>query len=209
MAKINQGIFGAVQGKIGNVVGSSYKGIPVLKTKAASVANPQTAGQVEQRTRMTSIVAFAREILASWIKPLWDRFAVKMSGYNLFVSDNVAQFAGGELTTPANLVMSVGNMAATAITSLVQNPPKTQVQVVWVADTEGFHLATDVAFALCYNETNGAITTSTGAARSAASIQVDVPEGTEVGDVLRFWLVFKRVNGLYISLASTLTHELA
>ena len=63
MATIKQGILGAFSGKVGSVVGSSWKGIAIMKALPASVANPRTAKQVIQRSKMSSAVAFAKEVL--------------------------------------------------------------------------------------------------------------------------------------------------
>ena len=41
MAIISQGILGGISGKIGNVVGGSWKGIDYLRIMPASVANPK------------------------------------------------------------------------------------------------------------------------------------------------------------------------
>ena len=51
MGKISQGILGGVSGKVGNVVGGSWKGIDYLKIMPASVANPQTPAQMDQRSK--------------------------------------------------------------------------------------------------------------------------------------------------------------
>ena len=125
MAVMSQGILGGLSGKIGNVVGSSWKGISVLKTKPLSVANPRTTAQVNQRNSMDGAVFYATIILATVIKPLWDRFAVKMSGYNEWISMNIAQFTDRTTFNAASLVMSKGKMVATPITvSTVSNGSK-------------------------------------------------------------------------------------
>ena len=89
MAIIKQGILGGFSGKIGNIVGSSWKGIAIMKTKPLSVANPKTAAQVAQRTAFSESVTIATQILADVIKPLWDRFSERKSGYNGFIQYNI------------------------------------------------------------------------------------------------------------------------
>ncbi|MDD4439773.1 MAG: DUF6266 family protein, partial [Tissierellia bacterium] len=112
MATIKQGILGAFSGKVGSVVGSSWKGIPVMKSLPPSVANPKTAKQIEQRSRMKACTAFSQATLADVIKPLNDRFASRMSGFNAFTSRNIACFEGGELSNPEELTISpMGNKA--------------------------------------------------------------------------------------------------
>lgn len=92
MGVIKQGILGGVSGKVGNVVGTSWKGIAVLKSLPLSVANPKTPAQVAQRGAMSSIVEVARLLLASILQPYWNPFAQRMSGYNAFVKENIATF---------------------------------------------------------------------------------------------------------------------
>jgi hypothetical protein len=41
MGKINQGILGGFSGKVGSVVGGSWKGISYMRGKAVSTKNPQ------------------------------------------------------------------------------------------------------------------------------------------------------------------------
>ena len=48
MGILKQGILGGFSGKVANVVGTSWKGIAVIKAMPLSVANPKTAGQVAQ-----------------------------------------------------------------------------------------------------------------------------------------------------------------
>ena len=112
MAVIKQGILGGFSGKIGGVVGTSWKGIAVIKAKPLSVAQPETTLKVNAWTRFTKVTAFSKEILSDVIKPLLDRAAVKQSGYNLFSQMNKACFTHEGLATPANLKISKGRVAA-------------------------------------------------------------------------------------------------
>ena len=98
MAVIKRGILGGFSGSVGNIVGSSWKGIATMKAKPLSVANPQTAGQTAQRTKFAGIVALASQFLVSIVKPLWDRFAQGESGYNAFVKENIDTFVGTVFT---------------------------------------------------------------------------------------------------------------
>ena len=89
MGIIRRGILGGFSGKVANVVGSSWKGIAVMRALPLSVTNPKTVGQVEQRSAFSIISKFASSILTVWVKPLWDRQAQSMSGYNAFIQQNV------------------------------------------------------------------------------------------------------------------------
>jgi hypothetical protein len=207
MGKIKQGILGNVSGKVGNVIGGSWKGIGTVRIVPSSVSNPQTAGQVEQRSRMSGAVLFAQSILSTWIKPLFDRFAVKQSGFNAWIQANIALFIGGVLTTPSNLIMSIGNMSSTLISSLSVDATKKIISVAWIPDSVGFHLSSDVAYAFIYNATQDVIGVHSGTIRSSGEINVTFVEPVVYADDLHLFLVFKRANGLYVSLASYINYS--
>jgi hypothetical protein len=206
-AKMKQGIFGAISGKVGNLVGSSWKGIAVIKSLPASVANPRTAGQVAQRTKMTNIVDFAQVILSVVIKPLWDRFASQMSGYNAFVSRNIALFAAALPSTFADLITSTGKMASTAIATLVGEDSVKTVTVTWVDDSGvGFKLASDLAYIVLINETTGEVSGfETAADRDDETVIVTTLTEQSEADTLHAYLSFKRVDGTVVSDNSYLT----
>ena len=53
MGTIKKGIMGGFSGKVGNIVGASWKGIAYIRSLPASVHNPRTEKQVTQRTRFS------------------------------------------------------------------------------------------------------------------------------------------------------------
>lgn len=155
MAKLPQGILGGIRGKIGGIVGTSWKGIPVIKTVPLSVANPRTAGQVAQRTKFANTVAFSKQILADIIKPLWDRFASQESGFNAFLSANISNFVGIAPAIVNTFVMCRGKMAATSFSVAIAGMNPKEATITWVDDSgEGFKLPTDEFFILKFKPGN-------------------------------------------------------
>lgn len=210
MAKMKQGIFGGLSGKVGNLTGSSWKGTPVVKSRPQSVAYPATTGQVAQTTKMSSIVAFCKPILSGWIKPLWDRAAVGMSGYNAFVKANIAEFADGEINDYESLIMSKGTMASTSFEVNAPIGLSPTVGFVWnPSDLSGLQLANDIAYFLVINETSGKVATKSGALRSSGVESLQFAEDYAVGDVLHCYLAFKRANGTVIGNNSYVSVEVA
>lgn len=201
MAKIPQGILGGLSGKIGGVVGSSWKGINVLKTKPLSVANPKTAGQIAQRTKFANTVEFAGVILATTIKPLWDRFASKMSGYNEFIKVNLDLFAA-EMPNPlADLVISKGKMAKTEMLTAIADVSDKNISVDWNDDSgTGFKLETDVAYVVIVNVTKDVVEgfSSTGV-RVDTSVAFNIAHTFVDTDVMHVYLAFKRADGTIVS----------
>ena len=61
MAIIKQGILGGFSGKIGNVVGGSWKGINYMRV-LTKPSNPNSEKQVNQRTKFTTALSFLQPI---------------------------------------------------------------------------------------------------------------------------------------------------
>lgn len=172
MGVIKQGILGGFSGKVANVVGSSWKGIAVLKSLPLSVANPKTAGQVAQRGAMTSIVAASRLLLASLLQPYWNPFSQKMSGYNAFVKENIDTFATAGFVTFADFFSTRGSLLNVIVSSAVADDSDNTVTVSWT-DNSGTAdaLATDEAVVTYYNDTQDYWVVDAGnAIRSAGTL---------------------------------------
>jgi hypothetical protein len=197
MAKMNQGILGGLSGKIANVVGSSWKGIPVLKSLPLSVANPKTAAQVTNREQFTGVVLFATFILATVIKPLLDRSAVKMSGYNLFVQLNKDLFTGSELTTPADLTIAKGTVENFTDLIAIISGGNDRTDITW-SDNSGVGdaLATDVVYGCMYNATKKeVIPIPSTATRADEIVEVATPADWDDVDVKHCFVAYRRADG--------------
>lgn len=199
MAIIKQGILGGIQNKVGNVVGTSWKGIAVLKSMPISVANPRTAAQVTQRSRFANTVAFATAILAEVVKPLWDRFAQRQSGYNAFVQANIPYFSDAGLDIPSGLVISKGKMTATPIATVTADSGTGQLTVTWNNDAgEGFKQGTDTLFIVIAGpkgkDPQGFDTGTTRSSQTAS-----VVASLNAGVTYSVWIAFRRADGTIVS----------
>lgn len=204
MGKLVGGPFGQLSGKTGDLVGGSWKGIATIKRYQPNVANPQTAGQVAQRSKMSNIVAFSQAILASIIKPLWDRFQSGMSGYNAFVSRNIDLFSSAMPTVFASLITSSGKMASTAITSMTVDASDKTLNLQWVNDSgQGFKLASDKVFVVFVNQTKGYVEGFALSAVRDDAVVVARPTGAiSPADVCHAYLSFLREDGTVVSVNS-------
>ena len=168
MGVIRQGILGGFSGKVANVVGSSWKGIAVLKSLPLSVANPKTVGQQAQRGAMTQIVEASRILLASLIQPYWNPFAQRMSGYNMFVKENIATFTTAGFTTFADFFSTRGSLLNVEVSSATADASDQAVTVNWTNNAgTADALGTDEAVVTYYNETQDYWKVSAGAATRA------------------------------------------
>lgn len=197
MGTIKRGILGGFSGKVGNVVGTAWKGIAVMKSMPLSVANPDSAGQRDQRGKFKQCVAVASVLLGSIVKPLWDRFAQSMSGFNDFVRSNLGCFTELEFASPQNLIISKGVIAKIPSMTVETELPLPNLDLVFTTtppNSQGS--ASDIAYACVYNARNGdwGVQVS-NSARSTGMITVHMPKGLLADDVLHCYLAFKSEDG--------------
>lgn len=205
MGTIKQGILGGFSGKVGNVIGTSWKGISVVKVMPQSVANPKTAAQEEQRSALTGAVAFAVMILGGFIKPMWDRFSQGMSGYNAFVSANIANFNSKGLIDPSLLVASRGKLTAPETFTVTAHSNGNASISHTNAVAGPYDSNTDVQMIIIQNETTGkavglttAIERGTLGPTPVANVGFDI----NIGDKINAWLAFRSVDGTKVSAAA-------
>lgn len=122
MAKIRAGILSKVQGKVGGVVGATWKGKNYLR-EHVKPSNPNTPAQQLQREKMSVAVKCAGFFLGGVLTRFTNKFVKDMSAYNWFVKQNIALKASlstalndfklcfGNLATPA---LDTGNFASVA-----------------------------------------------------------------------------------------------
>ena len=198
MGIIKQGILGGFSGKVANVVGTSWKGIAVVKSQPLSVANPKTAAQVAQRTKLAACVKILQPILSEVIKPLNDRFAGQMSGYNYALQKSINAFDSlGNLSAPENFKISRSTAKAQLIDAIAAETKITKYKVSWTSDAGGgYALASDKGYLVCINGMNNRIASKTGFVRSAGEAVVEFQDGeVEAGEDLHFYLAFLRSDG--------------
>jgi len=201
MGVITQGILGAVSGRIGPVVGGSWKGIAYLRGYQDQVAQPNTALQVAQKQRMSIVVFMAKTILTTIIKPLNDRFAVRMSGYNLFVSRNIEHIDANGVVDFPSLVTAEGTLTGFDTLAATNANGSADVDFTWVDNSgTGTALATDEVYLWCFNSTNDAAgTLSGGVARSAAAATVTLSDVSTTNDDVNCYCAYRKANGFAVS----------
>lgn len=85
MGKIKKGILGGFSGRVGNVIGGSWKGIDYMRSEATSIADPKTPKQLAQRSKFRVAVEFAKQVVPL-INIGLKQYATKRSEFNYLVS---------------------------------------------------------------------------------------------------------------------------
>ena len=88
MGIIKQGILGGFSGKVGTVIGSSWKGIQVMRGRSTGRKGSPTDLQLQQQAKFAVMIKFLQQ-LSSLLNQTYDKFAVGMSGFNKAFSYNV------------------------------------------------------------------------------------------------------------------------
>lgn len=202
MGKISQGILGGFSGKVGNVIGGNWKGIDYMRVKPASVANPQTAGQVDQRTRFSTVLGFLQP-LRGFLKVGFRNYAIKMTEFNSAMSYNVQNAVIGDypdfvIDFDAALI-SRGGLTA-ALNPTAGSDLAGSVQFNWVDNSvDGNARPTDRAMVLAYNPTrNEAVYVTDGSVRSAGAHTLTVPNQYS-GDTVHAFIAFISEDGKEVS----------
>jgi hypothetical protein len=214
MATIKSGILGGFAGKVGNVTGSSWKGISVMKKRPDSVANPRTAGQVSNRNAFKACSQFASLILATMIIPLMNRFAKQMSGYNLFIQKNKEYFNEDGIQTPESINFGTGKLGATDIDTAVVSVGTGNATITWNgALNNQYKQNSDKAYAMVVDSVTKEILFQGNdeglVEREDESWDIGLSETPILGRVYWIYLTFLREDGTvvgntaYISDAAT------
>jgi hypothetical protein len=163
MAVIKQGILGGFSGKVGSVIGSSWKGRAVMKSQPLSVSNPNTAGQQSQRTKFKSITQLGSTLLSGYVQKVCNVISGSITGYNLFVQTNKAAFGSTGEFVPASFYVGGGNRpVVSAISSCIKTTDNAlEIDFTRVAGESSIY-DTDKAVFVCVCPSTGDVWVSPG-----------------------------------------------
>ena len=199
MGIIRRGILGGVSGKVANVIGGSWKGIEYLRSMPLSVANPRTTSQIANRDRFKSVTVLASEMLTTVVKPLWDRFAVSMSGFNDFCRVNKDVFNDG-VFQESSLIISRGKMDAPTELTATENVPAHSFTVSWGTSLSDAYASADdeVYIAAIDGDGNFLAAVSGSVKRSAGTVTFSYPT-TWTSISAYAYVAFRRKDGTIVS----------
>lgn len=117
MAIIKQGILGGGSGTVGTVVMTAWKGRAIVKSLPLSVANPNSAGQVAQRTKFKSVTQLGSTLLTDYVQKIENVLSGNITGYNRFCSRNKAAFSSVGAFVPTSFFVGGGSRPSIAAIS--------------------------------------------------------------------------------------------
>ncbi|WP_417860439.1 DUF6266 family protein [Winogradskyella sediminis] len=202
MGKISQGILGGLSGKVGNIVGGSWKGIDYIRIKPSSVANPRTEGQVNQRNKFTITLEYL-QATKDFIKIGYKSFATKKTEFNAAMSYVLNNAVGGiapNFTIDYSLALLSRGPLSGVLNPTTDLTTAGQVSFDWDDNSaEGNANVTDKAMVLVYNPSKKeSISILDGADRTVGSQVVTIPN-TYAGDTVELFMAFVSADGTQVS----------
>ncbi len=204
MGKISQGILGGLSGKVGNVIGGTWKGINYLRIKPSSVANPRTEGQVNQRNKFTATLEFLQPN-KEFINVGYKSFAIKKTAFNAAMSEILANGITGnapdfEVDYP-NALLSKGNLAGVLSPTFDDSIPG-QLTLGW-SDNSSLVNASgqDQLFICIYNPVKKESVIKYGTSRLMTSQILAIPRAY-AGDTVHVYFAFVSADKRQVSNSS-------
>ena len=154
MGKIKQGAFGGFTGKVGNLVGCTWKGIPYMRTRPANMTNPRTEKQQGQRSKFQVALNFLRTI-TPFLRIGYREFAERQTAFNAamsYVMKNALADSEQGLVIDYNKVL-VSHGSLTQASNATVSTEDSKALFTWEDNSEqGNAMTTDAAMLLVYNK---------------------------------------------------------
>jgi len=179
MGTINGGVLGGFNGKVGAVIGSHWKGKPVMRGKSTAKRGKSSELQIEQQAKFSLMVNFLQPII-DFLNISYKKAAVQMSGFNKAISANIQFAVTGVYPDFAvdypKIQLSKGSLPAvdapTAASAIAG-----KVTFTWPDNSKIARgaLPSDIAFVAAYNaDLKHWIVNEDAAARNAGTFVLDV-----------------------------------
>ena len=197
MGKIKKGILGGFSGKVGTVVGASWKSISYMLSLPQKVKNPRTLGQRRQRGKFSIVMALLKPLTAI-LRIGWKNAAKNQTPTNAAMAHTLANAVTG--TFPdfkidyTKVLLSQGSLPSVTGTSATSTNKK--INLSWDDNSgQGTAKATDKTLVAIVNPTKGeTISLAEGTSRADGEQSIEVPSDW-VGNKVEVYLGFASESG--------------
>jgi len=187
MGTIKKGILGGFSGKVGTVVGASWKGIAYMRSPPQKVRNPRTEPQMMQRTKFAVTLNFLKP-LNGLLRTGWKLYVHRQSPINAAMSFTIANAITGAYPNyaidPSKVYISRGGLTP-ALNASATPSAGSSIIFDW-EDNSGTSIAkqTDKALLAVVNpDKSEAVYDTTGATRVETTLSVNLPADWVGADV--------------------------
>jgi len=197
MGTIKKGILGGFSGKVGTVVGSSWKGIAYMRSLPLKVKNPRTLAQRTHRAKFAIALNFLKP-MTELLRTGWKLYARRKSPFNAAMSYAFANAITGDYpdyaVDPSKILISRGSLYPA--TNPLAFPIPGAINLEW--DDTGlskFINQTDKALVAVVNPAKSqAVYDTDGAPRSELTQSINLPADW-AGDTVEVYLGFISEDG--------------
>jgi hypothetical protein len=202
MGTIKKGILGGFSGKVGTVVGGNWKGIDYMRGKAASVSNPKTEAQLDQRARFAAALKFLQPLTA-FIRVGFKNYAVKMTAFNSAMSYNLNNALTGAYPDYsidyASALVSRGSLPG-ALNPTASSNTTGQIDFIWEDNSQDANAsANDKVLLVAFNPTKQLATTIVGGNERPTNAQALTVPSSFTGDQVECYIAFQNANQSILS----------
>jgi hypothetical protein len=208
MARLTNGIFGPFTGKIGGVVGSSWRGMPILKTAPKETTKKPSPAQLLQRAKFSFAMAFLYPI-KPFLAERFGKIEGSKSPFDLALSYHLKEtiLVEGDmlLMNYPKVCISKGHLRGLEVISATINP-ETTLTLQWTNNSnQSFASPGDMLTVALYVPSNAAFFFFENCAlRQDTVVQLTLPEEAANTEI-HSWGTFVSFTG---SRAATSTYFL-
>lgn len=192
MGTIKQGILGGFSGKVGTVVGSTWKSVHYMRALAINISNPRTEKQQNQRSKFATTINFVKT-MTPFIRFGYKEYSRQQSTFNAAVSyilKHATKNDGENVSIDYNKALVTRGSLMPALDATV-TVSDSKAAFVWT-DNSGMGDATtkDAAMLLAYNKDREmAVYDIAAATRADAKAELKLPANWN-DDALAVYLGF-------------------
>lgn len=192
MGKIQKGTLGEFTGKVGNLVGCNWKGMPYMRARPSHMTNPRTKEQQHQRGKFTIALDFLRTI-TPFLRIGYRELATNQTAFNAamsYIMKNAIIDNGQGLELDYNKVL-VSHGSLVSVFNATATLESNNILFTWENNSgQGNAMDTDVVLQLVYNkEKNLAFYITSGTTRSECKSVLELPKDW-AGDEMVAYLGF-------------------
>ncbi|WP_333624528.1 DUF6266 family protein [Sphingobacterium siyangense] len=203
MARFLKGIHGAYSGKVGSVIGSSWRGVDYVRSLSKITNKKASEGQIAQRAKFATAVAFLSPIKDLLNLGYSDKLQGKATGYNKALQ-YLLNYGGVTGTYPAleidygKVVISKGSLANLMGVVWSEAFPQ-EIMLTWEPELNKFNaFAGDSVILLMYNSNKNFFSILESATREEGSLGFTLPASYS-GDTLEGWVFTGHEDGIKTS----------
>lgn len=199
MGRYYKSNFGTISGKVGELVGSTWRGINYLRSLPTKSGKPASVSQLAVHEKIALSATQLSPIKDLLYIGFGDKKLKSITGYNAAVKEFIANSILGEYpdytVDYANMHLSKGTLPL--LRNLDMSLDQSVLTLYWTYEQKCDAFLDDTVIVVIYNKTNKRYDVKDSASRGDGT--VDVAIDANHGDVLHIWIFCSTRDGLKVS----------